>query len=141
MIEVRMRLAVSLIAACMAASAAAEAQSTRVQPEGIPAAPGQYTDYQDWLSKQTFTKTGMPDDVVNEYVHCAYQALYEKTTPTERDVLDGAARGNGMTTIALRAFERAVADRFDDGEITAHIVKTCKAPYERFLEAKRAIPG
>jgi hypothetical protein len=122
------------VAACLIASA--EAQAEPVQPVGLPATPGQYTGYQDWLAKQRFTKAGMPDDVVNTYVQCAYQAMFAMTTPTERDVLDGAARGNGMTAKELRAFERSVADRFDDGEVTARIVAACKEPYDRFLEHK-----
>ena len=114
------------------------AAAAPVQPEGLPAKPGQYAGYQDWLAKQRFTKDGMPDAVVNGYVQCAYGALYAIMTPTEHDVLDQAARGNGMTAPELRAFERAVADRMDDGEATAHILKTCKAPYDRFMQAKPA---
>ncbi|GAB2178943.1 hypothetical protein [Dongia sp. agr-C8] len=125
----------ALIGAWLAAS---PASAEPVQPEGLPATPGQYSGYEDWLTKQKFTKKDMPDDVVNDYVQCAYRAVYEVTTPTERDVLDQAARGNGMTAPELRAFERAVARRFDSGTatVTAHILATCKAPYERFLAEK-----
>ena len=126
--------------ACLAVSwlAASAAQAEPVQPEGLPATPGQYTSYQDWLSKQKFTKDGMPDDVVNDYVQCAYNALHDLMSPLERDMLDQAARTNGMTAPELRTFERTVADRLDDGDATAHIVTVCKAPYQRFLEAKPA---
>jgi len=127
-----------LLAACLTTAAASHAMAEPVQPEGLPAAPGQYSGYEDWLSKQRFTKIGMPDDVVNTYVQCAYKALHDLMTPLERDMLDQAARSNGMTAPELRAFERSVADRLDDGDATAHIVTVCKAPYERFLEAKRA---
>jgi hypothetical protein len=122
------------VAACLAASAPAEAEP--VQPDGLPATPGQYTGYQDWLTKQRFTKRGMPDEVVNTYVQCAYQALHDLMTPIERDMLDQAARGNGMTAKELRAFERAVADRFGAGEVSAQIVTACQEPYDRFLEHK-----
>ena len=122
------------LACCLAASAAV--QAAPVQPEGLPATPGQYTGYADWLSKQTFTKEGMPDDVVNEYVQCAYKALHDIMSTLERDMLDEAARGNGMTATQLRAFERAVADRLDDGDATAHILEVCDASYQRFLEHK-----
>jgi len=121
-------------AACLCWATAAAAEP--VQPEGLPAAPGQYTDYQDWLAKQKFTKAGMPDEVVNDYVQCAYRALHDIMTSLERHMLDEAARGKGMTAKELRAFERAVADRMDDGEATEHIVTVCKAPYERFLAEK-----
>ncbi|WP_395021614.1 hypothetical protein [Dongia sp.] len=118
--------------------AAVPAWAEPVQPEGMPAKPGEYTGYEDWLAKQKFTKKDMPDAVVNDYVQCAYRAVYAVTTPTERDVLDQAARSNGMTAPELRAFERAVARRYDSGAatVTAHILKTCKAPYEHFLAAK-----
>jgi hypothetical protein len=125
-------------ALCLAASVA---QADPVQPEGLPAQPGQYTGYQDWLAKTTFTKKDMPDAVVNGYVQCAYQALYDIMTPLEHDMLDKAARGNGMTAKELRAFERSVADRLDDGDATAHILKVCKAPYERFMKAKPESDG
>jgi hypothetical protein len=127
------------VAVCLTVSAAAQAEP--VQPEGLPATPGQYTGYQDWLAKQRFTKAGMPDDVVNAYVQCAYKALYDIMSRLEHDMLDQAARGNGMTAKELRAFERAVADRLDDGDATAHIVAVCKEPYERFLEAKPDAEG
>jgi hypothetical protein len=117
---------------CWATAATAEP----VQPEGLPAAPSQYSGYQDWLAKQKFTKPGMPDEVVNDYVQCAYRALHDIMTSLERQMLDEAARGSGMTAKELRAFERAVADRMDDGEATEHIVTVCKAPYERFLAEK-----
>jgi len=131
------RIAVSIVAFGLAAM---PAEAAPVQPEGMPAVPGQYVSYQDWLAKQTFTKTGMPDGVVNDYVQCAYQALYDLTTPTERDVLDQAARSHGMTAPELRAFERAVARRYDGGSATAtaHILKICKAAYDRFIAAKPA---
>lgn len=129
------RWTAGLVAAlCLAASA--EPRAEPVQPEGMPATPGRYAGYQDWLAKQRFTKTGMPDEVVNAYVQCAYRALYDIMTPLEHHMLDEAARGNGMTAKELRAFERAVADRMDDGDATAHILTTCKAPYERFLAEK-----
>jgi hypothetical protein len=123
--------------------AASGAWAEPVQPEGMPAAPGQYSSYEDWLAKQKFTKKDMPDDVVNDYVQCAYRAVYAVTTPTERDVLDQAARGNGMTATELRAFERAVARRYDSGTatVTAHILATCKEPYEQFLAHKPANDG
>jgi hypothetical protein len=110
-----------VIAACLGAT---PATAEPVQPAGLPAA------------KQKFTKQGMPDAVVNDYVQCAYKALYDIMTPLEHQMLDQAARGKGMTAIELRAFERAVADRMDDGDATAHIVAACKAPYERFLAEK-----
>jgi hypothetical protein len=126
-----------IVAVCFAVSAQAEP----VQPEGLPAKPGQYSSYEDWLSKQTFTKTGMPDAVVNAYVQCAYKALYDIMTPTEHDVLDQAARGNGMTAPQLRAFERSVADRLDDGEATERILSVCRESYQRFLSLKPADNG
>jgi len=131
------RIALSIIAFGLAAM---RAEAAPVQPAGLPATPGQYASYQDWLAKQKFSKTGMPDDVVNDYVRCAYQALYELTTPTERDVLDQAARSHGTTAPELRAFERAVARRYDSGTATAtaHILKTCKAEHDRFIAAKPA---
>ena len=129
--------AIFAAAVCWATGAIAEP----VQPEGLPATPGQYSGYEDWLAKQTFTKQGMPDAVVNEYVQCAYKALHAIMSALERDMLDQAARGNGMTAPQLRAFERAVADRLDDGEATEHILKTCKAPYDRFMAAKPAMDG
>jgi hypothetical protein len=139
----RFRLALAYFAISMAvlSVAPARAAAAPVQPEGMPAAPGQYSSYQDWLSKQTFTKAGMPDAVVNEYVQCAYQALHDIMSALERDMLDQAARGNGMTAPQLRAFERSVADRLDDGEATEHILKTCKAPYDRFMAAKPKVDG
>jgi hypothetical protein len=129
---------VAVLGACLVA---APAWAEPVQPEGMPAKPGQYTSYEDWLSKQKFTKKDMPDDVVNAYVQCAYKALYDIMTPLEHEMLDKAARGNGMTAPELRAFERSVADRMDDGEATERILSVCKAPYERFLEHKPASDG
>jgi hypothetical protein len=122
-------------------AAIAPAWAEPVQPEGLPAAPGQYSGYLDWLAKQKFTKQDMPDQVVNDYVQCAYKALYDIMTPLEHEMLDKAARGNGMTAPELRAFERAVADRMDDGEATERILSVCKAPYERFLTLKPASDG
>jgi hypothetical protein len=127
-----------IMAACLTAI---QAMADPVQPEGLPAAPGQYSGYLDWLAKTTFTKKDMPDEVVNDYVQCAYKALYDIMTPLEHDMLDKAARGNGMTAPELRAFERAVADRMDDGEATERILSVCKAPYERFLTLKPASDG
>ena len=121
--------------------AASAAQAEPVQPEGLPATPGQYTGYPDWLAKQKFTKTGMPDDVVNDYVQCAYKALYDIMTPLEHDMLDRAAKTNGMTATELRAFERSVADRLDDGDATEHILKVCKDSYLRFIAAKPSTDG
>ncbi len=132
---VAMKRSVLAIALCLVTF---RAEAEPVQPEGLPATPGQYSGYVDWLAKQSFTKAGMPDTVVNDYVQCAYKALHGIMTPLERDMLDQAARSNGMTAKELRAFERAVADRMDDGDATDHIVATCKAPYERFLAAKEA---
>jgi len=132
---VAMKKSVFAFALCLVAF---RAEAEPVQPEGLPATPGQYSSYDDWLAKQSFTKAGMPDDVVNAYVQCAYKALHDIMTPLERDMLDRAARTNGMTAKELRAFERAVADRMDDGDATEHIVATCKAPYEQFLAAKEA---
>src|SRR5262245_27869427 len=132
---VAMKRSVLAMALCLVAF---RTEAEPVQPEGLPATPGQYSSYDDWLAKQSFTKAGMPDDVVNAYVQCAYKALHDIMTPLERDMLDQAARGNGMTAKELRAFERAVADRMDDGDATEHIVATCKAPYERFLAEKEA---
>lgn len=126
-----------VVAVCLSTAAQAEP----VQPEGLPAKPGQYTSYEDWLAKQRFTKTGMPDAVVNDYVQCAYKALYDIMTPTEHDVLDQAARGNGMTAPQLRAFERSVADRMDDGEATERILSVCRETYQRFLSLKPADNG
>ena len=128
---------IAFSAGMVATGAAAEP----VQPEGLPASPGRYSGYQDWLAKQTFTKVGMPDDVVNDYVQCAYKALYDIMTPTEHDVLDQAARGNGMTAPELRAFERSVADRLDDGEATERILSVCRESYQRFLTLKPADNG
>jgi hypothetical protein len=126
-----------VVAVCLSTAAQAEP----VQPEGLPAKPGQYTSYVDWLAKQKFTKAGMPDAVVNDYVQCAYKALYDIMTPTEHDVLDQAARGSGMTAPELRAFERSVADRMDDGEATERILSVCRETYQRFLSLKPADNG
>jgi hypothetical protein len=123
----------SVTAVCLLA---APAEAAPVQPEGLPATPGQYSGYEDWLSKQKFTKDGMPDGVVNDYVQCAYKALYDIMTPLDHTMLDQAAQTNGMTAKELRAFERTVADRLDDGDATAHILKVCNAQYQRFLDHK-----
>ncbi len=125
---------------CASASRlSAGAQAEPVQPgRACRRQPGQYTGYPDWLAKQSFTKAGMPDDVVNEYVQCAYKALLRHHDAARtRHARPGGARTNGMTAKELRAFERAVADRMDDGDATDHIVTTCKAPYERFLGRRR----
>jgi hypothetical protein len=130
--------AIFAVAACTIATGAT---AEPVQPEGLPATPGQYSGYADWLAKQKFTKAGMPDEVVNGYVQCAYKALYDIMTPTEHDVLDKAARGNGMTAPELRAFERSVADRLDDGEATERILSVCRDSYQQFLLHKPADNG
>jgi hypothetical protein len=121
-------------AACLLASTAAQAKEARVQPEGMPVKPGQYTSFLDWVSKQHFTKAGTPNDVVDNYVQCTYRVWYNLSTPTERDVIDQAARGDGMNPGAFNAYFRDVAGRFAPWAAQARVMKACKPEGDRYIQ-------
>jgi len=122
------------VAACLLASTAAQAEKARVQPEGMPVTPGQYTGFLDWAAKQHFTKAGTPNDVVNDYIHCTYRAWYDLSTPVEREVIDQAARTNGMTSGAFNAYFRGVAGRFNPWEAVARVMNACKPEGDRYMQ-------
>ena len=122
------------LAACLLASTAAWAKEPPVLPEGMPAKPGQYTGFLDWVSQEHFTRANTPDDVVSDYVHCTFRAWYRLSTPTERAVIDQAARGNGMNPSAFNAYFRGVAGRFSPYMAQARVMNACKSEGDRYIK-------
>jgi hypothetical protein len=92
----------------------AEKDATLPNPfEITKVSPGEYRDYRDYISKQSFQMKAITADVLTPYIQCVAGVYYYIASPDQRTILDNAARSTGLTPEQADDF---TDDFYDDNE-------------------------